>query len=222
MSDLDVFLRLFLAACLSGLVGYERERHGRAAGLRTHILVGVGSALMMLTGLHLFEAYHGRANIDPGRIAAQVVSGIGFLGAGTIMRFRASVRGLTTAASLWAVAGIGLAAGCGFYAGAVATTLIMLGVLYWLTKVEWQLVRKDWYRTLNIQATSATPDVLQPIREVLNGYQIELRDFAMQKSATGQLVIELEVKLATRHQDEQVLMDLMRVGGVQGARWSGG
>ena len=220
MSNLDVVLRLLLATILSGLVGYERERHGRAAGLRTHILVGVGSALLMLTGLYLFEIYHGRADVDPGRIAAQVVSGIGFLGAGTILRFRASVRGLTTAASLWAVAGIGLAVGCGFYAGAVATTAIMLGVLYWLTKVEWRLVRKDWYRTLNIRATSATADVLQQIREVLNGYQIELRDFSIQRSETsGQLTIELEVKLATRHQDDQVLMDLMRVDGVQGARW---
>ena len=144
MNDLEVVLRLLLAAALSGLIGYERERHGRAAGLRTHILVCVGSALLMLTGLFLFEIYHARTSIDPGRIAAQVVSGIGFLGAGTILRSRASVRGLTTAASLWAVAGIGLAVGCGFYTAAVAATLLMLAVLFWLNKVEWQLVRKDW------------------------------------------------------------------------------
>ncbi len=220
MNDLEVLLRLLLAACLSGCIGYERERHGRAAGLRTHILVCVGSALLMLTGLFLFEAYHSRTSVDPGRIAAQVVSGIGFLGAGTIMRFRASVRGLTTAASLWAVAGIGLAVGCGFYVGAVAATLIMLLVLYWLTKVEWQLVRKDWYRTLVIDTSITTADVLQQIREVLATYQIELRDFVIQKSsASNQFTIELEVKLATRHQDDQVLMDLMRVGGVTGARW---
>ncbi len=220
MSDLTVVMRLLLAAVLSGAIGYERERHGRAAGLRTHILVCVGSTLLMLVGLHLTEVYRGIANVDPGRIAAQVVSGIGFLGAGTIMRFRASVRGLTTAASLWAVAGVGLAVGCGFYSAAIVTTLIILTVLFWLTRVEWQLVRKDWYRTLVIETTAATADVLQQVREILGNYQIELRDFVIQKSATtGQLVIELEVKLTSRHQDDQVLVDLMRVGGIAGARW---
>ena len=220
MSDLTVVIRLLLAAFLSGAIGYERERHGRAAGLRTHILVCVGSALAMLIGLYLVEVYRGTTNVDPGRIAAQVISGIGFLGAGTILRFRASVRGLTTAASLWAVAGIGLAVGCGFYVAGIVTTLIILAVLFWLTKVEWQLVRKDWYRTLVIETTAATADVLQQIREVLGNYQIELRDFIIQKSAvSGQMVIELEVKLASHHQDDQVLVDLMRVGGVTGARW---
>lgn len=136
ISDREVILRLFLAALMSGLVGLEREVHGRAAGLRTHILVSVGSALMVLTGIHLFAMYHGVANIDPGRMAAQVVSGIGFLGAGTIIQIRESVRGLTTAACLWTAAGIGLAVGSGFYVGAFWTTLIVLVVLYLLSRIE--------------------------------------------------------------------------------------
>lgn len=136
MSFADVGLRLLVAALLSGLIGYERERKGRAAGLRTHILVGIGSALIMLTGLHLFEVFEGRAELDPTRLGAQVVSGIGFLGAGTIFRAKASIRGLTTAASLWTVAGVGLAAGSGFYAGAIITTGIVLIVLFALTKLE--------------------------------------------------------------------------------------
>ncbi len=132
----EVWLRLLVAAVLSGLIGFERERRGRAAGLRTHILVGVGSTLIMLTGMHLFEVYRGQVALDPTRLGAQVVSGIGFLGAGAIFRSKASVRGLTTAASLWTVAGVGLAVGSGFYTGAILTTGIALIVLLVLTKLE--------------------------------------------------------------------------------------
>ena len=140
ISDKEVVVRLLLAVLFSGMIGMEREVSGRAAGFRTHILVCVGSALMMLTSLHLFEQYHGITSIDPGRIAAQVVSGIGFLGAGTIIQIRDSVKGLTTAASLWAAAGIGLAVGSGFYTGAVAATAIVLGVLLFLSRVEQSVV----------------------------------------------------------------------------------
>ncbi len=141
VSNAEVVLRLLLALFLSGLVGLEREARGQPAGFRTHILVCVGSTLMMLTGLYLSAHYRGVVEIDPTRIAAQVVSGIGFLGAGTIIQFRDSVRGLTTAASLWTAAGIGLAAGCGFYAGAVATTGLVLVVLLVLRSLEHRVVR---------------------------------------------------------------------------------
>lgn len=136
MSEWVVVQRLLLTAVLAGCIGYERERQGRAAGLRTHILTGVGSCLIMLTGLHMMEAVHGSLVVDPTRMAAQVVSGIGFLGAGAILRDRASVRGLTTAASLWAVAGLGLAAGSGFLIGAVAATVIVLLTLFGLRRLD--------------------------------------------------------------------------------------
>lgn len=135
ISDTETVLRLVLAVLLSGLVGLEREAKKHAAGLRTHILVCLGSTLIMLTGLHLASHFQG-AELDPTRLAAQVISGIGFLGAGTIIQFRDTVRGLTTAASLWAAAGIGLAVGSGFYLGAVATTVIVLLVLFALSNVE--------------------------------------------------------------------------------------
>ena len=142
MSNFETVLRLLLAVLFSGLIGMEREMSGRAAGFRTHILVCVGSALIMLTGLHLQAAAGEHAvSVDPTRIAAQVVSGIGFLGAGTIIQFRDSVRGLTTAASLWAVAGIGLAIGSGFYTGAAASTLIVLSTLLLLSRIERQIVK---------------------------------------------------------------------------------
>jgi len=121
---------------LSGVIGFEREVHGRAAGLRTHILVCVGSALIMLTSLYIFDIYISRVSLDPTRLATGVITGIGFLGAGTIIRSGASIKGLTTAASIWAVAGVGLAVGCGFYIGAFATTAIMLIALLFLRKVE--------------------------------------------------------------------------------------
>jgi putative Mg2+ transporter-C (MgtC) family protein len=141
ISDSEVVLRLVLAFVLSGLVGLEREVSGRAAGFRTHILVCVGSTLIMLTAMHQFYFFHGMGvQVDPGRFAAQVVSGIGFLGAGTIIHIRDSVKGLTTAASVWVAAGIGLAIGTGFYVGAVSATALVLIVLFFLSHVERKLV----------------------------------------------------------------------------------
>lgn len=142
-TDAQVIFRLILATILSGLIGLERETHGRTAGLRTHILVCVGSTLIMLTSMYIFDIYKGALSIDPIRIAAQVISGIGFLGAGAIIRSRASVKGLTTAASLWAAAGIGLAVGCGFYIGAYAFTALALIVLILFRLVERGLLGKE-------------------------------------------------------------------------------
>ncbi|MCK4786117.1 MAG: MgtC/SapB family protein [Desulfobacteraceae bacterium] len=135
VTDAQVIFRLVLGALLGGLIGFERERHNRRmAGFRTHILVCVGSALIMLTSLYMFANYGQDVASDPARIAAGVIIGIGFLGAGTIIRSGTSVIGLTTAASLWTVAGIGLAVGCGFYIASYVTSLIVLLTLYALRK----------------------------------------------------------------------------------------
>jgi putative Mg2+ transporter-C (MgtC) family protein len=130
----EVLLRLFVAAALGGAIGVERELRERQAGLRTHLVVSVGAALFTLVSAYGFQDVlsQGRVIVDPTRIAAQVVSGIGFLGAGAIIRQGLSVRGLTTAASLWLVAAIGMAAGAGFWTGAVIATagaLLTLGPL---------------------------------------------------------------------------------------------
>jgi len=123
--DLDVvFWRLLAALLLCGVIGLEREVHHRSAGLRTHILVGMGSCLLMMISVIVAGSEH-----DPGRIAAQVVTGIGFLGAGTIMRYSDHTEGLTTAAGVWAASAVGLAAGLGWFEGATVTTALMLLVL---------------------------------------------------------------------------------------------
>lgn len=132
----QIFLRLSLTVVLSGLVGLERQIHRRSAGLRTHILVGLGSCLIMLTSLYVFDIYRNIANLDPARIAAGVVTGIGFLGAGAIIQDRDGVKGLTTAASIWVVAAIGLAVGCGFWRAAISTTILALLALLCLRYVE--------------------------------------------------------------------------------------
>ncbi len=126
----EVLLRLFVAAALGGAIGLERELRERQAGLRTHLVVSVGAALFTLVSAYGFSGFGGR--VDPTRIAAQIVTGIGFLGAGAIIRQGLSVRGLTTAATLWLVAAIGMAAGAGYWEGALIATLgaiITLGPL---------------------------------------------------------------------------------------------
>ena len=136
LNDAEIIIRLVLSLILSGLIGLERQMHRRTAGLRTHILVSLGSCLIMLTSLYIFDIYKNEVPLDPARIAAGVITRIGFLGAGTIIREREGVKGLTTAASLWVVAGIGLATGCGFYKAALFTTILALLTLFFLKYIE--------------------------------------------------------------------------------------
>lgn len=131
----DAVIKMVLTVFFSGLIGYEREHSHRPAGFRTHILVAVGSALVMMTSKFVFLEYEGVVNVDPTRLGAQVISGIGFLGAGTILREGFSVKGLTTAASLWTVSCIGLAVGAGYYLGALIATLFIYITLNSLKRV---------------------------------------------------------------------------------------
>jgi putative Mg2+ transporter-C (MgtC) family protein len=140
----EALLRLALAAILGGLIGVERELREREAGLRTHLLVSVGSALFTIVGAYGFHDFlaSGRSVVDPTRIAAQIVTGIGFLGAGAIIRQGFSVRGLTTAATLWVVAAVGLASGAGYYSAAVITTALVLIALYPLRIIAYRILRR--------------------------------------------------------------------------------
>lgn len=218
MSEWVVLQRLFLITLLSGAIGVERERHGRAAGFRTHILVGIGSCLAMMTGLDLAQVWGGRGEVDPTRIAAQVISGIGFLGAGTIIQFRASVLGLTTAASLWAVAGIGLAVGSGFVWGAATSTLLVLVALYGFSPLE-RAMRKTWYRTLLLETHSSVASLVE-IRSLLASYDVEIRDLDIkQDNQPDRCRIELQLKLLHQEQQDGILTNVSRLKGVTRAQW---
>lgn len=138
LSQWEMILRLFIAAGLGSIIGAERERLVWAAGLRTHMLVCVGACLFMIVSAFGFSDILGTPHVelDPSRVAAQVVSGIGFLGAGSIMLRGEIIRGLTTAASLWVVAAVGLAVGGGMYVAAIAATAIVLAILAGLKPIE--------------------------------------------------------------------------------------
>lgn len=214
----QITTRLIVAAFLSGIIGYEREVHGRAAGLRTTILVGVGSCLVMITSMHLFDIYRGIAVVDPTRIAAQVVSGIGFLGAGTILRFHASVRGLTTAAGLWAVSGIGLAVGSGFYAAALPATAIIFLVLVMLSRLEKRIKRKI-DRTLRIEFDGAIDQFCQ-ITEIISELEIEIQNIeisSLQDKKAFALLVNL--KLVGEKLSNKITDSIVKIKGVTMVKW---
>ena len=136
MAEWELCLRLVLSCIMGGIIGYERQTRHKSAGLRTNMLVALGSCLIMLLSQALYDDVEGKTNADPARLAAQVVSGIGFLGAGAIMKEGLTVTGLTTAACLWVVAGVGLAVGAGFYLGACVTTAIVFLILGNLSRLD--------------------------------------------------------------------------------------
>ncbi len=153
ISETEVLIRLGLAAVLGMAVGYERERQNQPAGLRTHAILAVGSCLAMTISINLaIQFVPDVPNGDPARLAAQVVSGIGFLGAGAILRYGTNVKGLTTATSLWAIAIVGLAVGAGHYFSAVGTTLALLIVLTLLNVLEKRFIRV--YQTITVVVTA--------------------------------------------------------------------
>src|SRR5579871_1489041 len=165
MSNVEMLLRLLTAAALGSLIGFERERLLWAAGIRTHMLVCVGSCLIMIVSQYGFAAILTEKNVvlDPSRVAAQVVSGIGFLGAGAILARGEIVRGLTTAASIWTVAAIGLAVGGGLYFAAGASTAVIIVILAGVKPLEEAYRARNQSCRLKIEAAQGalTPDILK-------------------------------------------------------------
>jgi len=142
LSDWETLWRIILAVILSGIIGVEREFRQKGAGLRTHILVGLGSTLIVLTSLYIFDTYKHIAIFDPTRMISGIVTGIGFLCAGTIIQAESRVMGLTSAAVLWIVSGVGIAVGAGHYVAAIAVSAIVFFVLVVLRSFELQLAQK--------------------------------------------------------------------------------
>lgn len=182
ISVADEVTRLLLAAVLAGLIGWEREAQHRPAGLRTHMLVAIGSALLMIVSQSIFLQYYTVGRVDPGRIAAQVVSGIGFLGAGTILREGPTIRGLTTAASLWVAAAIGLAVGAGLMTGALVTTVVTLVALRLLPRVEAKMQRRGRQQWLRLHVYDQ-PGRLGQIGAVLGAEQVNISQIEIAPSS---------------------------------------
>lgn len=210
----EVIFKLALAGILGGLIGLERESLSRPAGLRTYTLVSIGSALAMLVSIDIYMQYHHTTTADPGRIAAQVISGIGFLGAGTIMREGATVRGLTTAAGLWVVACIGLAVGAGLYIPAITTTLLVLFVLIYFIKVENIISGRRQYRGI-VLVVEDRPGQVGHIGQILGDLCVLIKNIQLTQVEGNYLEIELLLQLPTDISVDQVLSNLSGVKGLR-------
>lgn len=176
--EIHLVARLVLAVFCGAVLGYERERHGRSAGLRTNLLVCLGAALMMVVSKYFYFTpgeYTGNITtaLDPARIAAQIVTGIGFLGAGVIIKERGGIRGLTTAATLWFNAGVGMACGAGMIVLPIFCTFVGLTSLTILKYVEYRIPR-DSYKTLNIECEGLGHQALPELKDYFTKRNIHI------------------------------------------------
>lgn len=212
---LDIVVRLVLACLLGGIIGFEREHGNRPAGFRTHILVCVGSALAMVTSEYIFNVFSSRVSLDPARLGAQVISGIGFLGAGTIVRKGFNVKGLTTAASLWAVACVGLAAGIGFYEGAVIATILIYITLMLLKKLEKKISIRKQYMSIIVEAAN-TPEIVYELTDVFSRYDVLIRNIEQfnRDNAGGDILVKFFINPPHAFSLEDIEQDLRKIEGV--------
>jgi len=222
-SKVDLLVRLLVATALGGAVGLEREIRDQPAGFRTHILVAVGSCLFAIVSAYGFQEFFDDADprftFDPSRVAAQIVTGIGFLGAGAILRYGMTVRGLTTAASLWVVAAVGLAVALGGYFAATVTTVITLASLWGLRSVRGLLVRglKPEHEEFQL-ALSPEMQLDQLVRQVTDaGIRI---DHLRVETEEGETRAVLYLRLPPNFPAEAAVAILSRVPGVRNVDWT--
>ncbi|TMC59576.1 MAG: MgtC/SapB family protein [Chloroflexi bacterium] len=203
--QVDLSVRLLIAAALGALIGVEREIHGHPAGMRTHLLVALGSAIFKPTTT---------AAIDPSRVAAQIVSGIGFLGAGAIIKDGASIRGLTTAASLWATAAIGLAAGAGEYVIGLTGSVIVVFSLWPLNRIAERLHRADRL-TMRLNLVVDRLDALAEISVVLARNRLELVGVQSERLETTKYAVGFEIRQRPGSNLVEAIEQTSRVTGVE-------
>jgi len=211
--------RLVLAALLGGAVGLEREIHGRSAGIRTYLILSLGTALLMVLSEYLMIAYHAKyPNLglqgDPGRIAGQAITGIGFLGGGVILRYKDSIRGLTTAACVWLVCSVGLAVGAGFYLIGVAVTVLtlisLIGIKTWERKM-----RKDWFTSLQVVSDDLPGQVTQMIG-LITRHGFDIINFGLKRDAgKKELNANFQLRVRAVQPQKEVLQDLLELAGVK-------
>ncbi len=215
----EALLRLALAAALGGAVGIERELREREAGFRTHLLVSLGSALFTIAGAYGFHdlVTHG-SSIDPTRVAAQIVTGIGFLGAGAIIRQGVAVRGLTTAATLWVVAAIGLTSGAGYYSAAVITTGLVLFSLWPLRIASYRILGRFRPETDRLLVQLPAGESPAPLIEALEGLGARLQSLEVSHEADRRTVM-IDVTLPPRADAAAMVVKLADVEHVLEIRW---
>lgn len=168
--------QLLLSMLLGSIVGFERRRRGQSAGVRTFSLIAMGSTLAMILSIYVPQRYEGVLDGDPTRIAAQVISGIGFLGAGAIIQMKGSVRGLTTAAGIWMVSALGMAVGCGMYMVGIIATLLILFILVLLERIEHRVSLRSESRIIRISTSVILKDI-SAYRKVLRKHNVVLSSF---------------------------------------------
>lgn len=220
ISSLEISVRIIFAMVAGGLIGFEREMGHHPAGFRTHILVCVGSALIVLLSTYGFSqfAYEPNVRLDPARLAAQVISGIGFLGAGTILRTGLSISGLTTAASLWVVAAIGLAIGAGFYYGAIFATVMVVIILFFFNHLEMNWIKKRTYKQVKVILLENYA-LINILLDKFNTYGIQVNhlkvdtgayNFNEKKTVETAIFIELSIRLIKPKKMNQLIQKLMQ------------
>lgn len=217
VENLDVVARIVTAALLGGLIGFEREYFDQPAGFRTHILVALGAALFTLVGAYGFEVFDDgtvRLRADPTRVAAQVVTGIGFLGAGAIIQQGVSVRGLTTAASLWVTAAIGTAVGLGFYFASIVTVAVTLIALIFLKPVEQRFIDRVSGRRHRISLETDADFRVGRLRDELLTHDMRLGSFRIVEDETHRMAYLLTVHLPRGTRVGDALAVIRRVEGV--------
>ena len=215
----EALLRLALAAALGGAVGIERELREREAGFRTHLLVSLGSALFTIAGAYGFHDLltHG-SSIDPTRVAAQIVTGIGFLGAGAIIRQGVAVRGLTTAATLWVVAAIGLTSGAGYYSAAVITTGLVLFSLWPLRIASYRILGRFRPETDRLLVQLPAGESPAPLIEALEGLGARLQSLEVSHESDRRTVM-IDVTLPPQADAAAMVAKLADVEHVLEIRW---
>jgi len=210
----EIFLRLAAALVAGGAIGFERERGSQPAGLRTHMILALGAALVMILSINMGIKY----DSDPARLAAQVVSGIGFLGAGAILRFGLNVKGLTTASTLWTTAMVGMAVGYGYYLVALFAVSIILIVLTLVERFEKKFVRVNVIRTVVVDVQDRE-GMIREVRKTITKIADAIIAFNVQKSLKNKhMRIEIVARFNRSEKLEDVLEVISSIDGVRGIK----
>lgn len=216
---LEILTKILLAFVLSSIIGIEREMIHKPAGIKTHTLICIAATLVMALGMYLFEIYG--EHTDPSRLPAQILTGIGFVGAGTIIRDGFSVKGITTAASLLVIACIGLAVGAGFYEGAIITTLIVFLILFLTVPVQKFMYRKRKVVVFTLIADSSTQGLIGKIEKVFENANVKILNFKQIESSNSRYItLKFLVKCTDMKLRENLTQALCSISNIKEARTS--